>query len=494
MIQSVGWRKSAMARWLLWQGADWAIPVRTLRTEDTSMAFDAAASIVPPPAQTGAQTAAKGAAGKSGAHESASGEQTPFGAMMALLDAAEAPAAPSATSAGEAPPVAAAADGAPEPSVPVIDAEDETAEAVADAAVLMAGLMTAPQAAQPAAPAATPATATDTTAPIQAAAPDAADTRKIAAADDLAAQTELDVALPLTTGAALPAETVAVAADDAPTAKTAQAAGAAKTDALSQPAAPASEVRPTTGDIRRAEAAARDAAAAAVASGQTSRGADNQSGDQSAGDKSGERSGAETRLAEQAQAKAATAGAGPANFTSAAAADTPAAATLATAPIQQAAATAAASANAASPAPVRGAPETVAHMAAQIIQRLDGQSTRFDLALTPDHLGRVDVRIEIDRKGALTARMSFDTPEAAQHLGTRHAELRAALEGAGFDLAEGALSFDVGAERGGQGSAFAEPDSSPSRLFQTVAEAADPPSAAQAYFNRPAASGVDIRV
>ncbi len=98
---------------------------------------------------------------------------------------------------------------------------------------------------------------------------------------------------------------------------------------------------------------------------------------------------------------------------------------------------------------VRGAPETVANLAAQILKKLEGQSTRFDLELDPAGLGKVNVRLEIGAQGALTAAMSFDNPQAAAELRGRAAELQKALEQAGFNLA-GGLTFDVASDRGQQ--------------------------------------------
>lgn len=89
----------------------------------------------------------------------------------------------------------------------------------------------------------------------------------------------------------------------------------------------------------------------------------------------------------------------------------------------------------------KGAIQATAQIAAQILKRLDGRSTRFDMALTPDSLGRVDVRLEIDADGALAARLAFDNPAAAAEMRGRADELRRQLEDAGFRLAEDALQF-----------------------------------------------------
>ena len=85
--------------------------------------------------------------------------------------------------------------------------------------------------------------------------------------------------------------------------------------------------------------------------------------------------------------------------------------------------------------------EATAQIAAQILRRLEGRSTRFEMALTPDELGRVDVKLDIDSEGRLNARLAFDNPAAATDLKGRADELRRQLEDAGFQLADDAFEF-----------------------------------------------------
>lgn len=109
--------------------------------------------------------------------------------------------------------------------------------------------------------------------------------------------------------------------------------------------------------------------------------------------------------------------------------------------------------------------EATAQIAAQILRRLEGRSTRFEMALTPDELGRVDVKLDIDSEGRLNARLAFDNPAAATDLRGRADELRRQLEDAGFHLSEDAFEF---AERDSGSSAFDRGQNSrngPSRAF-----------------------------
>lgn len=152
--------------------------------------------------------------------------------------------------------------------------------------------------------------------------------------------------------------------------------------------------------------------------------------------------------------------------------------------------------------PVRGAPQTVANLAAQIAKKLEGRSTHFDVQLDPAGLGRVDVRMEIGASGRMTAAMTFDTPQAAAELRARAAELQRHLEQAGFDMS-GGLSFDVAGDRGQGRQAQQNPDNNSGQAFrgrafeQALATAgqADHSAAVSALnLRRSLLSGVDIRI
>ncbi|HEY2355815.1 MAG TPA: flagellar hook-length control protein FliK [Phenylobacterium sp.] len=149
---------------------------------------------------------------------------------------------------------------------------------------------------------------------------------------------------------------------------------------------------------------------------------------------------------------------------------------------------------------VRGSPQTVANLAAQIAKKLDGRSTRFDVQLEPAGLGKVDVRVEIGAGGRMSAAMAFDSPQAAAELKSRSGELQRALEQAGFDIS-GGLSFDVASDSGQGGRASGQDTDSNSgaafrgRAFQAALETtSDTAPASQLMFSRSSDSGVDIRI
>lgn len=114
----------------------------------------------------------------------------------------------------------------------------------------------------------------------------------------------------------------------------------------------------------------------------------------------------------------------------------------------------------------RASVETTAQIAAQIVRKLEGRSTRFEMALTPEGLGQVDVSLDIDADGQLVARLAFDNPLAATELRGRVDELRRQLQEAGFTVADDALSFSQRDPSAGQGSAFdRRPDPRNARAF-----------------------------
>lgn len=143
---------------------------------------------------------------------------------------------------------------------------------------------------------------------------------------------------------------------------------------------------------------------------------------------------------------------------------------------------------------------TVADLAAQVSRRLEGRTTHFDIQLTPEGLGRVDVRVDIDAQGKLTAAMAFDNPHAANEMRGRSGDLLRALEQAGFDMS-GGLSFSSPQDQrsGGQ---FADqaPDREAwqGRAFQTALGVADEAEtaagAARLYQQRRSSTGVDLRI
>jgi flagellar hook-length control protein FliK len=143
----------------------------------------------------------------------------------------------------------------------------------------------------------------------------------------------------------------------------------------------------------------------------------------------------------------------------------------------------------------------VSQIADQVIRKVDGKSTSFDIALNPAGLGQVNVKVAIDASGQVTASLSFANPHAAAEAQGRAGDLQHALEQAGFNLSQGGLSFssnDSGAGFAGQnsqsqggGTAAQTFAASSQSINDSLANAA---AAALAARSPSAAGGVDIRI
>ncbi|MDO1560080.1 flagellar hook-length control protein FliK [Brevundimonas sp. 2R-24] len=134
------------------------------------------------------------------------------------------------------------------------------------------------------------------------------------------------------------------------------------------------------------------------------------------------------------------------------------------------------------------AADVLAQVSAQILRRLEGQVSRFQMELHPADLGQVDVKLDIDAEGRLQARLAFDNPAAAAEMRGRVDELRRDLQQAGFQLADDAFSF---AERGDQDSRGGRRAAHAFDAGERLTEAAEAPMQ-RLTFN--ARSGVDVRI
>jgi flagellar hook-length control protein FliK len=139
------------------------------------------------------------------------------------------------------------------------------------------------------------------------------------------------------------------------------------------------------------------------------------------------------------------------------------------------------------PPPVRATSETAAALAAEMARKLDARVTRFELRLDPGGLGQVQVALEIQSGGEVTAHLRFDRPEAMHELRARADELRETLQQAGFSVASGSLSF----ESRGDGHRPTSGGPSASGLADAAASVAEPPSPSRAPRR---AAGLDLRI
>jgi hypothetical protein len=157
----------------------------------------------------------------------------------------------------------------------------------------------------------------------------------------------------------------------------------------------------------------------------------------------------------------------------------------------------AASASAAAPATLATAtPAAVAsQIAAQFVQKVNGKSTQFEVALDPAGLGRVNVKVQVSASGQVTASLSFDNPAAAADAQSRASELHQALEQAGFNLGQGGLSFnDGGAGSGGLGRQDGQASQGQSAATVSTVSITEAPAIPPPAYGSAATSGLDIKI
>jgi len=123
----------------------------------------------------------------------------------------------------------------------------------------------------------------------------------------------------------------------------------------------------------------------------------------------------------------------------------------------------------------------------------DGQR-RFDIRLDPPDLGRVDVRLSVDRDGHVTSRLVAERADTLDLLRRDAPQLERALQDAGFKTADSGLQFSLRDQGFTDGSPTGR---NPAPSAPSLAIPIEPPSTADAsrnYVWRGGAGGLDIRV
>lgn len=126
-------------------------------------------------------------------------------------------------------------------------------------------------------------------------------------------------------------------------------------------------------------------------------------------------------------------------------------------------------------------------------QTTDG-NTRFQIRLDPLELGKIDVRLDIDASGRVTARLTVEKPETLDMMQRDQKGLERALQQAGLDGAKTSLEFSLkqnpfagGNQHGREGR---------EQMFGTAQAAAEPeavaPPTISLYRGSLSASGVNI--
>jgi flagellar hook-length control protein FliK len=149
----------------------------------------------------------------------------------------------------------------------------------------------------------------------------------------------------------------------------------------------------------------------------------------------------------------------------------------------------------AAPGTAAAATVPIAGLAVAIASRAQAGSSQFDIRLDPPELGRIDVRLGVDRDGQVTSHVTVDRADTLQLLQNQQPQLERALEQAGLKTADNGLQFTLRdqsfAGQNSGGGSGAQPSAA-----QLVIPDADQPiiQATQIYSRAGLGSGVDIRV
>jgi hypothetical protein len=82
-------------------------------------------------------------------------------------------------------------------------------------------------------------------------------------------------------------------------------------------------------------------------------------------------------------------------------------------------------------------------LALQIAVSAQSGNSRFEIRLDPAELGRIDVRIDVDRHGQVTSHLTVEKPETLAMLRQDAPQLQRALDNAGFKTGDGGLQFSL---------------------------------------------------
>jgi flagellar hook-length control protein FliK len=85
----------------------------------------------------------------------------------------------------------------------------------------------------------------------------------------------------------------------------------------------------------------------------------------------------------------------------------------------------------------------VSGLALEIAASVKNGKSSFEIRLDPADLGRIDVRIDVDRSGQVTSHLTVEKPETLSMLRQDAPHLQRALDDAGFKTGDGGLQFSL---------------------------------------------------
>lgn len=136
----------------------------------------------------------------------------------------------------------------------------------------------------------------------------------------------------------------------------------------------------------------------------------------------------------------------------------------------------------------------VSGLALQIAASARAGNSRFEIRLDPAELGRIDIRLDVDRHGNVTSHLTVEKPETLAMLRQDAPQLQRSLEDAGLKTGQNGLQFSLRDQSSGQQN-NEQTERQPQRLVISETHAAPLVAANTTYSYAAGASrGLDIRV
>lgn len=134
-------------------------------------------------------------------------------------------------------------------------------------------------------------------------------------------------------------------------------------------------------------------------------------------------------------------------------------------------------------------------LAVEIAASAQSGKTRFEVRLDPADLGRIDVRIDVDRNGQVTSHLTVDKPETLSMLQQDAPQLQQALSDAGLKTGSGGLQFSLRDQSQSGQNNQNQSGAQPQRLVISEEDSVPATVAGRSYGRMLGASGgVDISV
>ena len=141
------------------------------------------------------------------------------------------------------------------------------------------------------------------------------------------------------------------------------------------------------------------------------------------------------------------------------------------------------------------APVPLSGLALEIAASVKNGKSSFEIRLDPADLGRIDVRIDVDRSGQVTSHLTVEKPETLSMLQQDAPQLQRALDDAGLRTGSGGLQFSLRDQSSSSQNNGNQTGSNAQRLVVSEEDTIAAAVAGRTYGRMlGSSSGVDIRV